>query len=128
MINVNRTPEKGKTATAVSMNASTNYPAYLVERMNGFSIVANVLETSASLAGTLKLQYSNNGFTDNASLEENSNAIWDDLPSSSYTLTAGSDVFSWNVSDVFYEAVRIVWTRTSGQGTIAPYFLAKCEG
>lgn len=128
MININRTPERGKTAVTQSMNASFNGAAYLVERMNIYSIIAQVLETSASLAGTLKLQVSNNAFTDNASFEENSNAVWDDLPSSSYTLTAGNDVWSWNVADVGYEAVRIVWTRTSGQGTIAPYFLAKCEG
>lgn len=125
-----RVPERGKVATPKSMNASFNGAvtdglAYLIERLSSFSIVASVTETSASLAGTLKLQISNNAFKDATSNTERSDAVWVDLASSSFTLTAGSDTYVWNFSYASYEAVRLVWTRTSGQGTVSAYFIAK---
>lgn len=120
-----RVPERGKVATPVSMNASFNGGAFLLERLSGFSIVAGVTESSASLAGTLKLQVSNNAFKDTTSNTERSDAVWIDLASSSFTLTAGSANYVWNFSDANYEAVRIVWTRTSGQGSVSAYFIAK---
>lgn len=127
---ISRVPERGKVAAPKSMNASFDGAAadglaYNIERLSTFSIVARVTETSASLAGTLKLQVSNNAFKDATSLTERSDAIWVDLASSDFTLTAGSDDYVWNFCDAGYESVRIVWARTSGQGTVSAYFIAK---
>lgn len=123
--NITRLPLRGFPATAASMNASFNGAPYLLERMGGFSICAAITETLASLAGTLKLQASNNAFLDNTNGDANSAATWVDIPSSSVTLTAGNTTVLWNVTDVHYEAVRVVWTRSTGQGTFLPFFLAK---
>lgn len=124
-LNLVRVPEKGHDATSQSMNASATLATYMVERMAGFSILANVVETLASLAGTLKLQASNNAWLDNVNMDVNPNAVWVDIPSSSVSLTAGNTTVMWNTTDVFYETVRVVWTHTTGQGTFTPYFMAK---
>lgn len=128
MYKIMRIPEKGKVADAVSMNASFNGTARKVDFSHGFSICLSITETSASLDGTLKLQASNNAFKDLTNNEVRSDAIWVDIPSTSVTLNGGDDTVVWNVGDVYYEAVRIVWTRTSGQGTLLEYFIAKGDG
>lgn len=126
-----RVPVKGGDPTPFIMDLTTTGTAantttvYLVERLHGYSICANIIETVASLAGTLKLQASNNAFADNVSMQLNPNAVWVDIPSSTVTLTAGSTQAFWNSSQVYYEAVKIVWTHTTGAGTLTPYFLAK---
>lgn len=124
MVNVSRVPEKGKTPTSQSMNASFNGGAYLTERLTGFSIIMGITETSATLAGTLKLQGSNNAFTDNYQNEERADAIWVDIESSPIAISGSSQV-GWNAEWAYYEGVRVVWTRTSGEGTALIYFLAK---
>ena len=112
-----------------SMNATFNGTAFLLDSMEGFSIAWAWTETSAALAGTLKLQASNNAFLDNpaypASLNINPNALWVDIPGSSVTLVTGSGSQFWNVADVYYRSVRVVWTRTSGQGTYTANLWAK---
>lgn len=123
-MNIVRVPEKGKPATPVSMGASFNGNAYLVERMAGYSICAAITETSASLVGTLKLQASNNAFSELTSNEPNPSAVWVDIPISEQAVSGTGTAF-WECELARYEAVRIVWTRVSGDGTITPYFLAK---
>lgn len=126
MVNICRIPEKGKTApTATSMNATFNSGPYLVERLTQCAFVIKCTETSASLAGTFKLQASNNAFLDNVQNETNSSATWADIAGATATLTAGSVNVLLQATDACYEAVRIVWTRTSGQGTAEIYFMAK---
>lgn len=107
-----------------SLDATFNGAAYHMEHLEGFSICAVWLESSATLAGTLKLQASNNGFTDNVNNNENPNATWVDITGSSIAVSGAGSQF-WNVSDVFYKAFRIVWTRTSGQGTYQAFITAK---
>lgn len=127
-INYTRVPLKGKDVTPFQkdMSATFNGTPLLTERMTGFSICANITYGSGTLAGTLKLQASNNAFADNTSMELNPAAVWVDIPSSSITVSVTADTTAfWNVTDVFYEAVRVVWTRTSGTGTFSPYYLAK---
>lgn len=126
MLRLLRVPgTKGQVPTAISMNASFNDVGYNLEHLEGFSICAAVIETVANLAGTLKLQASNNAFLDNTDNNVNPNAVWVDVPSSSVALVSGNTSVFWNVSDCFYEAVRIVWTSTSGQGNIKYYVIAK---
>lgn len=109
---------------SASMNASFNGASYHVEFLEGYSICAAWTETSATLAGTLKLQASNNAFTDNVNNNENSSATWVDITGSSVAVSGSGSQF-WNVSDVYYKAFRIVWTRTSGEGTFAAFIHAK---
>ena len=128
MYKIMRIPEKGKVATPQSMNASFNGNPFKIDFSWGYSICAAIDETSASLVGTLHLQASNNAFQDNVQNEVRSDAVWVDIPNTSAVLDGGDDQVFWNVSDANYEAVRIVWTRTSGQGTMSTYILAKGEG
>lgn len=125
MINISRVPERGKVAATQSLNATFNGDPYLVERLSGYSMFIVYTESSASLAGTFKLQASNNAFKDNTSGELRSDATWVDVASSTQTLTAGSGAIMYNVPEAYYEAVRIVWTRTTGQGSAQVYFIAK---
>lgn len=132
-INYTRVPDKGRAVASISLNASFNQAmsvsiagtVFYAERMKGYSICAAIHETSAALAGTLKLQASNNAFTDNTDLINNPAAVWVDIPTSPITLTSGDTQVFWNHDAVFYESVRVVWTSTSGQGTFTPYFLGK---
>jgi hypothetical protein len=95
----------------------------------GYSIQA-AWGASAGRTGTLKLQASNNAYykpyktePDNRfqDLQEetrneavNANAIWNDIPGSAKTVDATADQHFWDVSDVMYSAVRIVWEGTAG--------------
>jgi hypothetical protein len=110
-----------------SLNASFNGDAFLLDSMEGFSIATAWTET-AGLTGSFKLQASNNAFNDNpaypASLNVNASALWADIPGSTVAV-AGSGTQFWNVSDVYYRAVRIVWTNTAGTGTYAANIWAK---
>jgi hypothetical protein len=125
-----RKPDLASVAVPVSesMNASYNSTAYNLDYLEGFSVVASVVETSASLAGALKLQASNNAFKDNYTNTENPDAIWVDIGGTSVTLTAGSTTVLWNVTQVYYGAFRYVWTRSSGQGTLTPFIVGKGNG
>lgn len=109
---------------SASMNASFNGAATHMESMEGYSIAASWTETSAVLAGTLKLQACNNAFTNNVNNNEDPAALWIDIPGSSVAVSGSGSQF-WNVSDVYYKSVRVVWTRTSGQGTYTSYIWAK---
>jgi hypothetical protein len=106
------------------MNASFNGAAYHMEHLDGYSICASWTETSATLAGTLKLQASNNAFTDNVNNNEDANSVWVDVTGSAVAVSGSGSQF-WNVSDVYYKAFRIVWTRASGQGSFTAYIHAK---
>lgn len=99
----------------LSLNASINGPAFGIERLEGFSMAASWTQTSGSLAGTFKIQVSNDAFLNNVNENENPNAQWDDI-SGSAVLASGAGQQMWNVSQAFYKAARIVWTSTSGQG------------
>lgn len=126
MLRLLRVPgTKGQAGTPISMNATFMDRAYNIEHLDGYSICAQVIETVASLAGTLKLQASNNAFMDNTDNQENPNAIWVDVPSTSVALTAGSTNVFWDVSSAFYEAFRVSWTRTTGSGNVTLFIIAK---
>lgn len=123
-MNINRLPEKGRAAASQSLNATFNSAAFLIERLKAVSLISVLVETSATLGGTLKLQHSNNAFMDNTGLEENATATWVDVPLITEAVS-GSETVSWNITDANWEAVRVVWTRTSGQGTGQFFWLAK---
>ena len=112
-----------------SMSASFNGDALGLDSMEGYSIGLTWTETAGSVAGILKLQASDNAFLDNPgwpqSVNINPNATWTDITGTAATLTTGPGTQFWNVSDVYYRAVRVVWTRTSGSGAYVAELFAK---
>lgn len=67
---------------------------------------------TGSPVGTLKLQASIDGTN------------YSDITASSQSITA-SGSFLWNITANFYRYVRVVWTATSGSGTLVCTILAK---
>lgn len=116
--------------TAASSNTQ---PIRLPEHI-GYSILAK-WGASTSRGGTLKLQATNNAyyklydtppnpaFADMQEEVRNtavqSDVVWEDIPGSEKTIDATADQHLWNVSDVFYSAVRIIWTQ-SAAGAASP--------
>lgn len=80
----------------------TSNPITLNDRQN-FSL--HVKFSSATLAGSLKLQASNDA------------ADWVDVASSTQTVTAGES-HMWTATDAEYKQVRVVWTPSAGTGTL----------
>lgn len=77
--------------------------------------------------GTLKLQISNDFVaTPTAGGANLASAVthWTDYTGSSYSVSAAGD-FAWNVFDVGYRWVRMVYTKTSGTGSLTATFCGK---
>lgn len=126
MYKIMRVPEKGLVATSQSLAASFNGSPYKVDFSHGFSLCAQITD-GGSINGSFKLQASNNAFDANVNNDTRSDAIWVDIPSTATAVTGTTAIF-WNVGDCYYEAVRVVYTRTGGTGTALIYFLAKGDG
>lgn len=108
---------------AGAVAASTNFTAYNMDHLHGFSAIVN-LTGSSSLNGTLKLQVSNNAFLDNVNNNPDPNAVWADQPGSTYTVTADG-VYAWDLTATDFGAVRVVYTRTAGSANMVIYIRAK---
>jgi hypothetical protein len=77
--------------------------------------------------GNFKLQVSNDKGNPQAALEVNVDyeiTHWTDVADSAFTVAAAGDVF-WDVQNSGARWVRVVWTQTSGSGTITS---AKANG
>ena len=109
----------------VDMSADYTSAALKVDSMDGYSVCARWVG-GGSPTGTFKLQASNNAFPDNVgyNIPENPDAIWVDITGSDYTVTDDGDYF-WNVSDVYYRAVRVVYDQVSGTATGTILIFAK---
>ncbi len=92
--------------------------------ITGYGTGTQTIAVQDALTGTLKLQASNNAFADNTNNELDADAVWVDIPGSSVAVTATANQF-WNVSDVYYKAVRVVWTRTVNGGDYVAYIYTK---
>ncbi len=108
-----------------SFGATYNGVAMGLDNMDGYSVCI-AWGTGGSPVGVLKLQASNNAFVENGNLNllENSSATWVDISGSSNNVTTDGNYF-WNVSDVFYRAFRIVYTRTSGTANATAFIFTK---
>ena len=96
-----------------------------VEAREGFSVIAAWTQTSGTLSGTIKLQASNNYTTQAQPMASNpDNATWTDVTGSLVNVS-GSGSYGWNVSDVYYAWVRVVYTATTGVGTANAYVCVK---
>ena len=96
--------------TDQSMTSSSNSAAQDVGLYQGYAIQAVWTGTPT---GTLKLQATVNG-TD-----------WSDIAGTSTSLTGSASSWLWNVTDILYESVRLVYTASSGTGTLNAYISKK---
>lgn len=86
-----------------SMAGALTFGPQNLAQIYGYSIQAVY---AGSPAGELKLQASNDGIN------------YCDIPGTNYTVT-GSGSFLWNVSNSNYLYIQMVWTPTSGTGTLS---------
>jgi hypothetical protein len=107
----------------VSLGASVNGAGYKVERMIGASFQPTWTDGGA-VDGSFKLQGSNNAFVDNPTAPENANASWEDIDDSTIAIT-GSSSDLINVSDIQFQAIRWVYTRTAGTGSMTVVICGK---
>lgn len=114
--------------SAVSMGASvTSIGLDLNQQVLG-SISAIF---SGSPVGTFKLQISNDIVPVNPSAtnpvgSDPAGAVvnWTDYTGSSQAISASGD-FTWNLLDIGYRWIRLVYTRSSGSGTLNVYSTTK---
>lgn len=106
-----------------SLGATSNGAAFPLASMEGFSVAGNIVTSDA--VGTIKLQASNNAIPDNPTGVENPNATWEDISGATEVLASANATMLINVADVYYNAFRIVYTRSSGTGTATFYIWAK---
>lgn len=96
-----------------ALNASFNGPAMQLENMFGYAIQ---IEWTGTINGTFKLQAS----TDDNEVANHQGTWplhWTDIPDSDAAITTGDCAF-YNVTDVMYNWVRIVFTdASSGSAT-----------
>lgn len=123
-----RKPERGGTPADLDMSASFNSQPYSVENLSHGSIQA-IWATVTAPVGTFKLQVSNNAFKNNVGTDDSNNwntgATWEDMPGSSVDAGGAAGHHMWELWKCGYEAIRIVYTRTSGSGTANLLFIAK---
>lgn len=104
-----------------SFAATFNGDPVKLESIEGYSICA----AWSGGVGTFKLQASNNAEIDNVgnltvAQMADPNAVWVDITGSSVAVSGAGTQF-WNVADVYYKWVRVVYTRSSGTGTLLMY-------
>ena len=102
--------------TNVLLNASINGPAIPLKYMFMYCIASIITGTPT---GTLKLQASNDPETnDTVPLSDNPPTHWVDVANSSFGVSASGETM-WNVTDVAYNYVRVVYTDGSAGASTA---------
>jgi hypothetical protein len=108
----------GHKSESLSLNSSFNGDAISIESMVGYSISISWTETTPSLVGVVKLQASNNAYLDNVYNVVDPNAIWSDVTGATANISGSSGTTMINADAQFYKFYRLVYTSTSGQGTL----------
>lgn len=101
----------------VSLGASVNLKAVWLGHIANYAIQ---LVFTGSPNGNFQLQASNDpGSIDSASASQQVTNIsnWTTISDSAFTVTTAGDVM-WDVQNAGYNWVRVIYTRTSGTGTI----------
>lgn len=102
-------------ADAVAIS-STNVVNSSSLPMDQLSLVAIVVTTTSTATGAAKLQ----GTVDNST--------WVDLPNSGSTANlsiSGAGSLGWNVSDLAWRSIRVVYTNATNSGTLTVKAFAK---
>lgn len=119
-------PERGKAPADHDMAESFNDTPISMEYCQGMSVQIHWDGTSP--VGVFKLQASNNAFTDNVNNNVNPDAYWVDITDASVTVGADTGTHMWNISEIFYSAIRVVYTAdggTPGTGTANIWYVGK---
>lgn len=102
-----------------SKSLAANYTSPPLITQQDFGVYIQAVWTGTPV-GTFKLQTSNS-YQPGGAVPGGGPAAaagsWDDYPSSSQDST-GVTSCSWNVADIFFPWVRVVFTSTSGTGTL----------
>lgn len=111
-------------SATTSLGASANFPAVWLGHVVNFSI--QVVFTGTPV-GVFKLQASDDqgqpdGGTGTAGLATGV-TNWTDIADSSQSISAAGDM-TWNYANAGFRFVRVVYTRTSGTGTVTS---ARCS-
>lgn len=109
--------------TITSLSASSNRRAFDIKHLQGFSVAANITNTSG-FSATFKVQASNNAFLDNVNNNEDPNSTWEDLPGGTFTIATNTS-FMFNTESAYYSAFRLVITVSSGSADAAIRYFAK---
>lgn len=122
-----RRPERGRTATPISMNASFEDFPMPIEYLHGMAIQASWSGTT--LDGVLSLEVSNHAFANNTSnnLLPDAEQVWTALTGSNVTVDEDTGDHMWDISEMYYEAVRVVYVATGGTGSVSLYYLGKSD-
>lgn len=106
-------------ATGIDLSAATyTSPVMPLKNIYGFSIAMNI--SAGAPVGTLKLQVSNDPETNDTMPNGIPRPVptnFADLTGTSISVIASDTTVMFNVHDVGYTYVRVVYTRTSGTGT-----------
>ncbi len=115
-----------KIANDVALNANSNGVAVELKNVFMYAITATITGTPT---GTLKLQASSDPLTDTTIPLTNSQPTnWVDITDSSFTVTSAGNSM-WNVRDVAYNWVRVVYTDASGGASTATMdIVVNCKG
>jgi hypothetical protein len=101
----------------LTMNTTLNSSAISLKGIYGYAV--QVVWTGTP-NGSLKLQASSDAAGDQASPLNLTNTVtnWSDVANSSTAITAAGN-YMWNVSEVMYNWVRVVYTDSSGGSSTA---------
>lgn len=101
----------------VALAANAELKAVWLGHIANFSIQ---LQFTGTPGGNFKLQASNDPGNINAAsgtLQVSDIALWTDIADSAQTISAAGD-HMWTVENAGYNWVRVVWTATSGSGSL----------
>jgi hypothetical protein len=99
-----------KIVTNAVMNTTVISDPYNVQQLYGVAIQVSYTGTPT---GTFKLQASADPATAYASPSSDTPLVWSDIINSPYSVTAAGD-YMWNVFEIMYNYIRVVYTDTSG--------------
>lgn len=110
---------------AVDVSTSVNGPAYWLKLVYGFAIQA---EFSGAPVGTVSLQGSCDAGDNTPEDPETGSGVvnWTTIKDSPQSVSGAGPVL-WNYNGVFYKWVRLVYTATSGTGTVTVTMNTKGE-
>lgn len=100
------------------MSANIVSDAMPLDQIYGFAVQAVY---SGSPVGSIKLQASCDPFPLKSNVANGGPYVvqnWDDIVDSSIALPVANNIVTWNVNLAFYRFVRVVYTFTSGTGTL----------
>ena len=110
---------------AMTGTVSTGSQAIAVHSLSGYAIQVVMTSSVAGVTGTLKLQASLD-LAPKLNVPNYSLDNWSDVSGSTVPIQfLGSSSTLYNVSDVYYPHVRLVYTNTAGSGSISARFAGK---